>query len=243
MRTIRLYSDQPLEVGEVVELETAPAHHLIRVLRRRIGDPVVVFNGDGSEYVGRIISIDGKDRCSLELDSVETPDTESPLAITLNQAIARGERMDYAIQKAVELGVTVVQPVFSERCEVRLSEKRAVKRLAHWRQVAISACEQCGRIQVPEILPPLALDRLETEVALNLYLDPQAELTPGRMSIPDPPRLSLVIGPEGGLSDGEIAALDRAGFIGLKLGPRVLRTETAAAAAIAALQTRFGDWQ
>ncbi len=243
MRSIRLYSDQPLEVGEVVELETTPARHLIRVLRRRVDDPVVLFNGDGSEYSGRILSIDGKDRCSVELHSVEEPEVESPLAITLVQAIARGERMDYAIQKAVELGVSAIRPVFSERCEVRLNEKRTMTRLAHWRQVAISACEQCGRMQIPEIHPPEALDALTTEVALNLYLDPNAELTLGRMNIPDPPRLTLVIGPEGGLSEAEVAALDRAGFIGLRLGPRVLRTETAGPAAIAALQTRFGDWQ
>ena len=243
MRTIRLYSDQPLEVGEVVELETAPARHLIRVLRRRVDDPVVLFNGDGSEFAGRIISVEGKDRCSVELDSVEDPTTESPLAITLVQAIARGERMDYAIQKAVELGVTVIQPVFTERCEVRLGEKRASRRLAHWRQVSISACEQSGRVYIPEIRPPEDLDRLEIEAALNLYLDPAATLTPGRMDISDPPRLTLVIGPEGGLSDTETAALDQAGFIGLRIGPRVLRTETAGAAAIAALQTRFGDWQ
>lgn len=243
MRNVRLYSDQPLEVGEVVELESAPARHLIRVLRRRVDDPVVLFNGDGSEFAGRIISVDGKDRCSVELDSVEEPDTESPLAITLVQAIARGERMDYAIQKAAELGVAVIQPVFSERCEVRLNEKRTAKRLAHWQQVAIAACEQCGRVCIPDIRPPVALDRLEIKNGLNLYLDPHAELTPGRMDIPDSPRLTLVIGPEGGLSDAEITALDRTGFTGIRLGPRVLRTETAGAAAIAALQTRFGDWQ
>ncbi len=243
MRSIRLYSDQPLEVGEVVELETTPARHLVRVLRRRVDDPVVLFNGDGCEYSGRILSIEGKDRCSVELDSVEEPKVESPLAITLVQAIARGERMDYAIQKAVELGVSAIRPVFSEHCEVRLNQKRTTTRLAHWRQVAISACEQSGRVQVPEIHSPVNLDGLDPEIALNLYLDPDAELTPGRMNIPDPPRLTLVIGPEGGLSDDEMAALNRAGFIGLRLGPRILRTETAGAAAIAALQTRFGDWQ
>jgi 16S rRNA (uracil1498-N3)-methyltransferase len=243
MRTIRLHTEQPLEVGEVVELETAPARHLIRVLRRRLDDPVVLFNGDGCEYPGRIISIQSKDRCSVELDSVDEPDTESPLAIILIQAIARGERMDYAIQKAAELGVSVIQPVFSERCEVRLNEKRIATRMAHWRQVAISACEQCGRVQVPQMRPPVTLDRLELDTAVKLYLDPQASLTPGQLERPDPLRLGLVIGPEGGLSETEVAALDRAGYSGLRLGPRVLRTETAGPAAIAALQARFGDWQ
>ena len=167
MRRSRVYSDQALEVGRTLALESGPARHLVRVLRLGVGDSVVVFNGDGSEYDGTIGALEGKDRCRVELTRRRQPTVESPLAISLFQAIARGEKMDWCIQKAVELGVSRIQPLFSERTEVRLSEARASKRLAHWRQVVIAACEQSGRVRVPEVLAPVDLDALDNDIGLE----------------------------------------------------------------------------
>lgn len=242
MRRIRLYDDQPMAAGQALELGSGPAKHLLRVLRRQLGDEVVLFNGDGQEYEGRIVELIGKNGCRIEIDRAVRPPVESPLDIVLAQAIARGERMDWAIQKAVELGVTAIQPVFSERCEVRLDERREAKRLAHWQGVVVAACEQSGRARVPEVHSPIPLDQLEPGKAVGLYLDPEADLRPAELQIESGRAILIAIGPEGGFSQQECDALSRRGFRGLRLGPRVLRTETAGAAAIAMLQTRFGDW-
>jgi 16S rRNA (uracil1498-N3)-methyltransferase len=243
MRTIRLHTDQPLATGQTIELEPGPARHLVRVLRQRVGDPVTLFNGDGSEHAGVITAIEGKQSCRVELRASHQPERESPLAISLVQAIGRGERMDYSIQKAVELGVAEIQPVFSERTEVRLGAERADKRLAHWQQVAIAACEQSGRVRLPRIHPPAPLHEVRPGTGLNLFLDPLAKLGPTGLETPESLAASIVIGPEGGLSEAEIDQLTQLGFTGLRIGPRVLRTETAGPAVIALLQARFGDWQ
>jgi 16S rRNA (uracil1498-N3)-methyltransferase len=243
MRRIRLHSQQALAAGQAVDLEPGPARHLVRVLRQRVGQPVTLFNGDGDEYNGEIIEVRGADHCRVHLTEALMPAVESPLKITLVQAIARGERMDWAIQKAVEMGVSAICPVSTERTEVKLSAKRADKRLIHWQQVMTSACEQSGRVRVPEITPPQALDQIEAAPGLNLVLDPEAARGPGQLEPPQPEQVQIVIGPEGGLSDRELAMLIGRGFTGLRLGPRVLRTETAGAATLAMLQTLFGDWQ
>ncbi len=242
MRKIRVHTSQPLTVGETVTLEPGPARHLVKVLRQRVGNRLALFNGDGSEYFAEIKTASGQDKCSVFVLQQSQPATESPLAVTLVQAIGRGDRMDWCIQKAVELGVHGIQPIFTERTEVRLAGSRADKRLGHWQQVVVSACEQSGRVFVPEVHPPIALHEIEPGNGLNLYLDPEATTTPSTLEAPESGQAMIVIGPEGGLSERETGWLNRAGYTGLSLGPRVLRTETAGPATIAMLQTRFGDW-
>ncbi|QOC23134.1 16S rRNA (uracil(1498)-N(3))-methyltransferase [Wenzhouxiangella sp. AB-CW3] len=242
-RPVRIHTSRPLELDQTVELETRPARHLVKVLRRRAGDPVVLFNGDGREYSGTIAESRPPGHCSVTVTRAESPAVESPLAITLVQAIGRGERMDWTIQKACELGVAAIIPVFTERTEVKLDARRAEKRLAHWHGVAVAACEQSGRVHIPHIGTPLQLTALKPEVSPRFYLDPTADCTIPAMAAPTAGRAMLAIGPEGGFADHEIEWLKRRDFEGLRLGPRVLRTETAGPAAIAILQALFGDLQ
>ncbi len=242
-RPVRIHTQQNLRDGAQISLEKQPARHLVRVLRRRIGDPVVLFNGDGREHTGAIIDCRGPDHCTVHLTATRIPAVESPLAITLVQAIGRGERMDWSIQKACELGVAGILPVFTERTEVKLAGERADKRLTHWQGVAVAACEQSGRVRVPDIDAPVPLTAAQFKVSPRFYLDPAAGLSPNVIERPDPRQALIAIGPEGGFSEHEIAWLDRQGFRGLRLGPRVLRTETAGPAAIAVLQSLFGDWR
>lgn len=240
-RPVRLHTRQALEAGREVRLEPQPARHLVKVLRRRIGDPVILFNGDGQEYLGTISDCRPPEQCTVAVTTAQSPSVESPLAITLVQAIGRGERMDWSIQKACELGVAAIVPIFTERTEVKLDSKRAEKRLAHWQGVAVAACEQSGRVQVPAICAPIELTTLRPEVSPRFYLDPMANRSVPAITPPQSRQAMLVIGPEGGFSDQEIAWLKRQDFEGLRLGPRVLRTETAGPAAIAVLQALFGD--
>jgi len=240
-RPVRLHTRQTLATGAEVRLEAQPARHLVRVLRRRTGDPVILFNGDGHEYIGAITDCRPPDHCLVAVTTSESPDVESPLAITLVQAIGRGERMDWSIQKACELGVAAIVPVFTERTEVKLDGTRAEKRLAHWQGVAVAACEQSGRVRVPQIGAPVQLTALAPEVSPRFYLDPTASRSATAIAQPGPRQAMLAIGPEGGFADHEIEWLKRQDFEGLRLGPRVLRTETAGPAAIAVLQALFGD--
>jgi len=243
MRRIRIHTGQVLGTGREIELEAGPARHLVRVLRQKSGDRLALFNDDGHEYLGTITATGPGDRCSVAVDERVEVTTESPLSITLIQAIARGDRMDWCIQKACELGVGRILPVFTDRTEVRLDGRRAEKRLRHWQQVAIAACEQSGRVRVPSIESPVALTRLDWPPGRRLHLDPLAQSALSRIEPPGNDGVVVIIGPEGGLGDEEITWLERQGSIGVRLGPRVLRSETAGPAAIAALQTLFGDWQ
>ena len=239
MRLSRFFIDAPLSLGEH-ELPEAQAHYIGRVLRMAEGDALQVFDGSGQEFLGRLLEV-GKKRVRVVLDETFAGQVESPLAIHLGQGLSRGERMDWAIQKTTELGVTEITPIMSERCEVRLKDERADKRLAHWRQVAISACEQCGRSRVPVIHPPVLLsDWIKTtEADLKLVLHPvSAPLT----SHAKPARLAFLIGPEGGLTDNEVEHAHAAGFQPARLGPRVLRTETAPVVALAVAQQLWGDF-
>ncbi|MDX5371705.1 MAG: 16S rRNA (uracil(1498)-N(3))-methyltransferase [Pseudomonadaceae bacterium] len=238
MRLSRFFIDAPLSLGQH-QLPEAQAHYIGRVLRHAVGDAVQLFDGSGLEYLGELIEV-GKKAVRVELREQLPGQAESPLRIHLGQGLSRGERMDWAIQKATELGAAEITPIVSERCEVRLKDERADKRLAHWRQVAISACEQCGRSVLPLIHPPLELSAwlqgLEAE--LKLVLHPVAEPWVGHT----PPRsLAFLIGPEGGLSDGEVTQAQAAGFHAARLGPRVLRTETAPVVALAVAQQLWGD--
>lgn len=242
MRVIRIFCEGPLDAGAQVILPAAGANHVARVLRMRPGAPLNVFDGAGHEFEAEIAGIAG-DQVRVGLLHPVSGAPESPLRITLVQGISRGERMDWALQKATELGVAALVPVLTARSVVRLDDKQAHKKLAHWRGIVIGACEQCGRAQLPAISPPLTLREYLSEPrehTLRLVLSPSADTS--LASLPDlPQQLELLIGPEGGLDDEEVNAAQRAGFTPVRLGPRVLRTETAAVVALAVLQSRWGD--
>jgi 16S rRNA (uracil1498-N3)-methyltransferase len=243
MRTIRLYVDLPLHVGTEFALPTAAAEHAVRVLRLASGNPLTLFNGDGCDYPARILAT-GKREVTVAVEARQPLHNESPLRLTLAQGMARGEKMDLIVQKATELGVVRIVPLLSERSEVKLDASRMEKRLAHWRAVAASACEQSGRACLPAISVALPLqtwlEDLTESKALRLALLPEATRSAREWKFP-PTGGILVVGPEGGLGGRDIAALRAAGFDGLRLGPRILRTETAGMAALAALQALHGD--
>ncbi len=244
MRVTRVHVDAPLAAGATVALPEAAAGHLLRVLRLDVGDACVLFNGDGFDYPARIVTA-GKRDASVELGAPRAPGNESALRVLLLQAVARGEKMDWIVQKATELGVHGIFPVTSERTEVKLDAQRAEKRLVHWRAIAAAACEQSGRARVPAIAPPQALAQALAALphdACRLILDPQADaIALGGLALAGDAVVAVAIGPEGGWSTRDLSQLADAGFRGLRLGPRVLRTETAGLAAIAALQARYGD--
>jgi 16S rRNA (uracil1498-N3)-methyltransferase len=237
-RTTRLFVDAELSPRASIELPEDAAHHAARVLRLAAGDRVVLFDGRGGEY-DATLAMPGRGRVLAETGDWRELERESPLGVTLVQAVSSGERMDFTIQKAVELGVAAIHPVYSERSIVRLAGEREAKKLAHWRRVAIAACEQCGRNRVPAVAEPLALASYRAPEGTKILLAPTAtrrlaELARGP--------LALAAGPEGGFSEAEEAQLQRDGFVAASLGPRVLRTETAALAALAALNALAGDF-
>ena len=242
MRMTRVPVDARLGPGARVALPEDAAAHLQRVLRLREGDACVLFNGDGHDYPATIKTA-GKREVRVRIDGREAVDNESPLRITLVQGLARGEKMDWILQKATELGVAAFVPVASERSEVRLDPERADKRLAHWHSVVRAACEQSGRARVPEIAAPQPLVAALEGLAdgPRFLLDPLATRA---VAAADPTggTCVLAIGPEGGWSPRDRGQLQAAGFAGLRLGPRILRTETAGLAAIAALQALHGDF-
>ncbi|MDQ3206193.1 MAG: 16S rRNA (uracil(1498)-N(3))-methyltransferase [Pseudomonadota bacterium] len=243
MRVIRLYIDAPLRPGADIALPDAAAAHLTRVLRQGAGDPCVLFNGDGNDYPGRITAA-GKRETRVAVGAAKPVDRESTLRICLLQGVARGEKMDLILQKATELGVDEIRPLFSERSEVKLDASRAEKRLLHWRSVVVSACEQSGRARIPAVHAPASLaEALEALAAggARMILDPEGTIALRGMEAPGEQPVVLAVGPEGGWSERDREQLARAGFTGLRLGPRILRTETAGLAAIAVLQARFGD--
>lgn len=246
MRLTRVYVDAALAPGARVALEGSAASHVTRVLRLRPGDALTLFNGQGGEYAGSIeksqagsVTVAIGEPCALE--------RESPLRLTLAQGVSRGERMDLVVQKATELGVSALVPVLTERSVVRLDPQQAARKVAHWRAIAIAACEQSGRNRVPAVATPLAL-REFTAVARSAGAGAGARvlLSPGaalRLDDVPPPitDITVLIGPEGGLTDSEQDLARTAGFTPVRLGPRVLRTETAAIAALTLLQRKFGD--
>src|SRR5690554_1508917 len=243
MRLTRACVDAPLAPGMRIALPEMAAQHLLRVLRLREGDACVLFNGDGHDYQARIVSAN-KRGGEVEVLGSEPVDNESPLRLTLVQGIARGEKMDLILQKATELGVAAFIPVSSQRSEVKLDPARAEKRLAHWRIVVASACEQSGRARIPEVAPPASLEAAVAALPDNdprLLLDPFADATAATLEPPPGAAITVAVGPEGGWSPRDRQTLQSNGFTGIRLGPRVLRTETAGLAAIAALQARFGD--
>jgi 16S rRNA (uracil1498-N3)-methyltransferase len=244
-RTPRIHVMGALGRGATVALAPTASHHLLHVLRARPGDPVTVFDGSGSEFSATILSND-RGGVTVKLIDGGAVNRESPLRCTLVQAVSAGERMDYTLQKAVELGVACLHPVISERSVVRLDAARAAKRHAHWQQVVIAACEQCGRTTVPEVSLPLEFG--EWLATLSRPADqPRAMLSPeGKQRFRDLPRpaagITLLAGPEGGFAPHEIAQARTHGFLEIRLGPRILRTETAALAALSVMQTMWGDF-
>lgn len=242
MRVTRSYVEVPLAVGQQLSLPEDVANHLVRVMRLREGESCVLFNGDGQDYSATLVEL-GKRNAQVRIHAVQALDNESSLSITLLQGIARGEKMDLILQKATELGVQAIVPVNAERTEVKLDAARAEKRLAHWKSVVVSACGQSGRARVPSVAAPQSLleaTRSMPAGALKLTLDPLGEHRLSTLAAA-PEGVVIAIGPEGGWSPRDRQALAEAGFQGLQLGPRILRTETAGLAAIAAVQARLGD--
>ena len=240
MRIPRIYTAQTLAANSAVILEPEPAKHVARVLRLTAGAQLVLFDGNGGEYPAEITAVDKK-RVQVLTGAHRPADCESPLSIHLGIALSRGERMDWIVQKTTELGVASLTPLTTEHTGVKLVGDRAEKRILHWRQVAISACEQCGRNRPPTIKPLSSLQDwlATTEAQYKFVLHHRAQAAHPMQSPPND--IALLIGPEGGLSDDEIHAAERADFASLRLGPRVLRTETAPLAALAILQARWGD--
>jgi len=246
----RLFVPATLAPGLTLSLPAATAHRVRDVLRLRVGADLTVFDGTGGEYAARVHSC-GREAVVLTLGAHRDIARESPLAITLVQGISRGERMDYTLQKAVELGVTRIVPLASARSQVKLEGERATRRLAHWQNIIVHACEQCGRNRLPALAGVQSLDDFCAADASEwrLTLSPDADrglpeilreaADPG--AAPGPASFSLVIGPEGGLAPTEIAKLTAIGYRGVRLGPRILRTETAALVALTALQILAGD--
>lgn len=242
MRLTRIYCDSALEEGGSLRLEGAQGHYLSRVLRLETGAEFVVFNGTGGEYRARVERT-GADAVEARVGAFVNADRDSPLKITLVQALSRGERMDFTMQKAVELGVHVIAPVATERSVVRLDGERRARRIEHWRSITVNACQQCGRTRLPRVEEIVSLDQwLESNPQpqkSGFVLSPAATLTADEIEPRD--QLAVLIGAEGGFSEGEMERITRAGIEPLSLGPRILRTETAAVAALTALQLKCGD--
>ena len=243
MRLTRVYVETPVTTGKRLVIEGTAANHITRVLRLRSGDELTVFDGSGGEFGARIEEF-RKDAVVVGVDEHRTADRESPLSLTLAQGISRGERMDWIIQKATELGATRIVPVFTQRSVVRLDDKQAGRKLQHWRAITVAACEQCGRNRLPDLATPVeffdVLPASFTPNATRLLLSPHADLRIDDLRDIQG-GVSVLIGPEGGLDEVEQEAAIAAGFKAVRMGPRVLRTETAAIAALTILQRYFGD--
>lgn len=243
MRIPRIFQPVTLASGQRLELLPEAAHHVHNVLRLKAGQALFVFNGEGGQYEA-VIEQSGKHRVEVSIGAHLQRECESPLPFTLAQGVSRGNRMDMTLQKAVELGVSRLVPVMTEFSNVRLDQERKQKRLEHWRRVVIAACEQCGRNHLPVIEPLQTLSEWlpGDEQALKLILHPRADISPGDIH-EQPAQVNLLAGPEGGFSDAEYNLARAHGYLGIRLGPRILRTETAALVALAACQTLWGDIQ
>jgi 16S rRNA (uracil1498-N3)-methyltransferase len=243
VRLTRVHVTENMQSGTRIAVEGTAANHITRVLRLRAGQPLTLFNGNGAEYAATILELH-RDAVVVEVGQEQAMNRESPLPLTLAQGISRGERMDWILQKATELGGSRIVPVFTERSVVRLDAKQAERKLQHWRAIAIAACEQCGRNTVPEIAPPTdVFEYLGHGVAphtTRLLLSPTSDVSMDEVGM-STAGITVLIGPEGGLTQTEQEVALRSGFTSVRMGPRVLRTETAAIAALTILQHRFGD--
>ncbi|MEM7293250.1 MAG: 16S rRNA (uracil(1498)-N(3))-methyltransferase [Pseudomonadota bacterium] len=237
----RIYTDdETLRVGQRVVLGKAPSNHIAKVLRMRVGEAIVLFNGDNSDYVATLVETKGN--VVAEIEQQNTSIAESPLHITLAQGISRSDRMDYTIQKSVELGISSIQPLITVKSNFKLDPDRVAKKLRHWRAVVISACEQCGRSVIPALAEPVQLGAWINELttdSIAYVLDPTAAHSLSEKA--NNQATTIVVGPESGFSTDELNSLAEANIQRVHLGPRVLRTETAASTAITILQSKFGD--
>lgn len=244
MRIPRIFSPKPLADHDEIELSEPASRHLLKVLRMETGRELVLFDGSGGEYSAELIGAGKPAR--VRLGRFLPENRQSPLALTLAIGISRGDRFDWVVQKATELGATTIQPLFTQRCEVKLSGGRLQKKLAHWRQIAASACEQCQRNLLPALAEPLKLaqylERARADLKLVLHHRAELGLRQLEQECDTPGSALLLVGPEGGLSQAEIEAALAKGFVPLRLGPRVLRTETAPVAALSVLQFHWGDF-
>ncbi len=243
MTIARIYQAIALSPNMQLQLDVKASHHLVHVLRTKIGDEINLFNGEGGEYRGVILHINKKG-VLVEVKQFIDRDTESPIEIILAQGIARNEKMDFIMQKSVELGVNKIIPLVTERSNVKLTHVREGKRLNHWQSIIVSACEQCGRNRLPILEEPLLFkewinDEIKTDY--RFMLSPYHSNEINFKSLSSPRSLLLLIGPEGGFSENEINSTIEQKFLALNLGPRILRTETASLAALAILQAQFGD--
>jgi 16S rRNA (uracil1498-N3)-methyltransferase len=240
MRVPRVYLDQPMAVDNHLVLNESASHYLIKVLRMDVGRELILFNGAGGEYLAKITEVTKKS-VSVTLNSVSLDNRESPLAVELAIGISRGERMDWVLQKATELGVTKITPLITQRTEVKVSGDRQDKKMQHWQNIVISACEQCQRNLMPTLIEPQEFSAWVTQVEADkkfvLHHRHQQPLSAAEK----PASVCLLIGPEGGLSEEEILLAEAQAFVSLRLGPRVLRTETAPVAALSLVQYLWGD--
>ena len=241
MRVPRIYTNQTLLLGEELTLSKNSSRHLVLVLRMKVGQSAILFNGGGGEYIGRLTNA-SKTNSTVLIDGFSAVEKESNLKIHLAVGVSKGDRMDWIIQKATELGVTEISPIFTGRTEVKLSGSRLDKKLSHWQQIAISACEQSQRNRVPSINPILSFDAwLELKHnGLKLLMNHLGDLGLSEMS-PKDQHIVLLVGPEGGLSENEICVAEASGYTSVSMGPRILRTETAPVAALSILQSLWGD--
>ena len=238
MKTIRLYQNTPFTEGKTAELDSDNSHHLNKVLRFPVGKNITVFNGDGFDYTALVQ--DEKKTTSLKVISKARNNIESKLDLTLAQGIAKGEKMDFLIQKAVELGVTRIIPMKLERCVVRLSDEKVQKKIDHWQKIANHACEQSGRSVIVSLSNPLSLEELlEETIHDGFVLHHRAQI--GLSQLKETSKATILIGPEGGLTEKEVSDSEVAGYQSILIGKRVLRTETASLAAIANMQLLWGS--
>ncbi len=242
MRLNRIYTPRPLVTGNDIALTPAGANHVTRVLRMRAGEIIIVFDGNGAEFRAELVQVEGN-QATVRVGENIVGTRESPLKITLVQGISRSERMDWALQKATELGVNVIAPVLTARSVVRLDDKQSAKKQEHWHNIVIGACEQSGRSVVPQVLTPVPLRQYLQEhrkEGMRLVLSPTASSALAGLTSMST-KVELLIGPEGGLDDEELDRAQTVGFVPVRLGPRVLRTETAAVTALTVLQAMWGD--
>jgi len=242
MRLSRVYVDQVLDTGARITLDKETSHYLGTVLRLRTDADILVFNASDGEFAARITEVN-KHSIEVTLDALQRAPVPTRLSTLLGLGISRGDRMDLAIQKATELGVSSITPLYTQFGEVKLKADRAEKKLHHWHKITVSAAEQCGRLDLPTITPPASMDEWQAMLgdSLRLILDPSGEHGIAQFASSEPTSIALMIGPEGGFSEQELNWAETHGFTTVSLGPRILRTETAPIVALAILQHRFGD--
>ena len=237
----RIYTPEDLALNNRLDLDSQASTHLVKVLRLKEGSELRLFNGDGCEYLAHI-TVAGKKNAQVEISEILSTESKVSFPLHLGQVVSKGDRMDFTIQKATELGITDITPLWSERCDVRLKGERLEKKMEHWKKVAISACEQSGRNKIPTIHPAMNYHEwassVDTESKLVLHTRDQKPLS----EIKAPASVALLVGPEGGITDAEVELCIQQGFTGLTLGPRILRTETAALAALSLFQYLWGDF-